>query len=68
MNQEYIPIEGESGFSKDPYSHAIVNTDRHALIEYKQKKKISSQIQSMQEEINMLKSELKTIKSHLKLS
>jgi hypothetical protein len=68
MNQPYVPIEGESGFSKDPYSHAIVNTDRHALIEYKQKKKISSQIQSMQEEINMLKSELETIKSHLKLS
>jgi len=68
MNKTYVPIEGESGFSKDPYSHAIVNTDRHALIEYKQKKKISSQIQSMQEEINMLKSELETIKSHLKLS
>jgi hypothetical protein len=68
MNQNYVPIEGESGFSKDPYSHAIVNTDRHALIEYKQKKKISAQIQSMQEEINMLKSELETIKSHLKLS
>jgi len=68
MNQTYVPIEGESGFSKDPCSHAIVNTDRHALIEYKQKKKISSQIQSMQEEINMLKSELETIKSHLKLS
>ena len=68
MNQTYVPIEGESGFSKDPYSHAIVNTDRHALIEYKQKKKQSKQILSMQEEINMLKAEIEQIKNHLQLS
>ena len=63
-----IPIEGENNLVKDPYSLAILNNNIHELIETKQKRKNSKQIQTMQEEINILKSELEKIKSHLNLS
>jgi hypothetical protein len=38
------------------------------LQEYKQKKKHSKQILSMQEEINMLRAEIEQIKNHLQIS
>lgn len=60
-----IPIEGESNLVKDPYSLAILNNNMHELIETKQKRKNSKQIQTMQEEINILKSEIEKLKSHL---
>ena len=64
----YIPIEGEPGFVKDVISSAILNTDLAALREYRQKKKQTKQIQSMQDEINMLRAEIEAIKTHLKVS
>jgi hypothetical protein len=64
----YIPIENEPGFVKDAISSAILNTDLAALREYKQKKKQTKQIQSMQDEINMLRAEIEAIKTHLKVS
>jgi len=67
MNK-YIPIEGEPGFVKDAISSAILNTDLAALREYKQKKKQTKQIQSMQDEINILRAEIEAIKTHLKVS
>lgn len=63
-----IPIEGESTLVKDSYSQAILNTNMHELIEAKQRRKNSKQIQTMQTEINMLKSEIEKIKSHLNVS
>jgi hypothetical protein len=66
-NQYYIQIE-EPGYVVDVRSSALINTDLNALREYKQKKKQTSQIQSMQDEINMLKAELEIIKTHLKIS
>jgi hypothetical protein len=63
-----VPIEGESTLVKDSYSHAILNTNVHELIEAKQRRKNSKQIQTMQTEINMLKSEIEKIKSHLNVS
>jgi hypothetical protein len=68
MQYDYLPIEGQPGFVKDPMSSAILNTDLGALQEYKNKRKQAKQIQSMQEEINMLKEELAAIKNHLKIS
>ena len=68
MRENYLPIEGQPGYVKDPRSSAILNTDLGALQEYKNKRKQAKQIQSMQEEINMLKEELATIKNHLKIS
>jgi hypothetical protein len=68
MNQYYVPIEGEPGYVKDTRSSALLNTDLGALQEYKQKKKHSKQILSMQEEINMLRAEIEQIKNHLQLS
>ena len=68
MQNNYLPIEGQPGFVKDPMSSAILNTDLGALQEYKNKRKQTRQIQSMQEEINMLKEELAAIKNHLKIS
>jgi hypothetical protein len=68
MQNNYLPIEGQPGFVKDPMSSAILNTDLGALQEYKNKRKQAKQIQSMQEEINMLKEELAAIKNHLKIS
>ena len=68
MNNHYIPIENEPGYVKDIRSSALLNTDLSALQEYKQKKKHSKQIVSMQEEINMLKAEIEKIKTHLQLS
>ena len=63
-----IPIEGENNLVKDPYSLAILNTNIHELIETKQRRKNSKQIQTMQAEINMLKSEIEKLKSHLNVS
>jgi hypothetical protein len=67
-NKYYLPIEGHPGYVKDVRSSAILNTDLSALQEYKNKRKQTRQIQSMQDEINMLKEELATIKKHLKIS
>jgi hypothetical protein len=67
-NENYLPIQGHPGYVKDVRSSAILNTDLGALQEYKNKRKQTKQIQSMQEEINMLKEELATIKNHLKIS
>ena len=68
MNNRLVKIENEPGYVKDLASSAILNNDLTALAEYKQKKKQTRQIQTMQEEINMLKAELEQIKNHLKIS
>ena len=68
MNSRYIPVENDPGYVVDSVSTAILNTNTHALIEYKQKRKQTKLITSMQEEINMLKEELEKIKTHLKIS
>lgn len=67
-NTNYVPIENEPGYVYDIRSSAVLNTDLNALLEYKQKRKQSRQVQSMQEEINMLRAEIEAIKNHLKLS
>jgi hypothetical protein len=68
MNTRYIPVENDPGYVVDPLSSAILNTNTHALIEYKQKRKQTKLIQDMKDEINMLKAEIYKIKNHLNLS
>ena len=67
-NSMYVPIENEPGYVVDIRSSALLNTDLNALQEYKQKKKQTKQIRSMQDEINMLRAEIEAIKTHLKVS
>jgi len=68
MNSRYLPVENDPGYVVDSVSTAILNTNTHALIEYKQKRKQTKLIQDMKEEINMLKAEIDNIKNHLNLS
>ena len=53
--KDYLTIENEPGYVKDPYSSAILYNDLSGLAEVKQKRKQTRQILTMQEEINMLK-------------
>ena len=66
--ENYLLLEDHPGYVQDVRSSALLNTDLSSLAEYKQKRKQSKQIQSMQEEINMLKDEIGKIKSQLNLS
>lgn len=68
MNSRYIPVENDPSYVVDTASSAILNTNTHALIEYKQKRKQTKLIQDMKDEINMLKAEIDKIKNHLNLS
>ena len=38
---ELIPVEGKSGFYRDPESTAIINCDKKAYSDYMKRKKIS---------------------------
>lgn len=68
MTQHILPIENEPSYSKDTITGAILNTDTNKLMEYKSRNKISRQVKSLQDEINILKQELDTIKTFLKIS
>jgi hypothetical protein len=68
MKNRFATVEQDPRYVKDLHTSAILNTDTHALVAYKQKKKVLIQIDSMQDEINMLKEELQKIKTHLQLS
>lgn len=63
-----IPIENEPSYSKDLISGALLNTDTNKLMEYKSRNKISKNVKSLQDEINILKKEIETIKIFLKIS
>ena len=63
-----IPIENEPSYSKDLISGALLNTDTNKLMEYKSRSKVSKNVKSLQDEINILKKEIETIKIFLKIS
>lgn len=63
-----IPIENEPSYSKDLITGALLNTDTNKLMEYKSRSKISKNVKSLQDEINILKEEIETIKTFLKIS
>jgi hypothetical protein len=68
MNNRFVKIEDNPDYVKDLENNAILNTNVHALIEHKQKKKQAALIRRLEQEINTLKEELHKIKNHLNLS
>ena len=66
---ELIPVEGKSGFYRDPESTAIINCDKKAYADYMKRKKISkaksSELNKMKEDLDNVKGELGEIKGLL---
>ena len=59
---ELIPVEGKSGFYRDPESTAIINCDKKAYSDYMKRKKISK---SKSNELNKMKEDLDNVKGEL---
>ena len=68
MENRFLKIEDAPDYVKDSETNAILNTNLEALAEYKQKRKQTARVRSMEQEINMLKEEIAKIKNHLNLS
>ena len=66
---ELIPVEGKSGFYRDPESTAVINCDKKAYSEYMKRKKISkaksNELNKMKEDLDNVKGELGEIKGLL---
>ena len=66
---EVIPVEGKSGFYRDPESTAIINCDKKAYSDYMKRKKItkakSNELNKMKEDLDNVKGELGEIKGLL---
>ena len=66
---ELIPVEGKSGFYRDPESTAIINCDKKAYSDYMKRKKItkakSNELNKMKEDLDNVKGELGEIKDLL---
>ena len=66
---ELIPLEGKSGFYRDPESTAIINCDKKAYSDYMKRKKISkaksNELNKMKEDLDNVKGELGEIKGLL---
>lgn len=60
-----VKIEDENQFKKNILNNALVNTDSAALSEYRNKKRISSKVNTLTEEINIMKSDIADIKTLL---
>ena len=68
MTDRFLQIQDTPDYVKDLETNALLNTNLQALAEYKQKKRQSALIVSMEQEINMLKEEIMKIKTHLNIS
>ena len=66
---ELIPVEGKSGFYRDPESTAVINCDKKAYYDYMKRKKItkakSNELNKMKEDLDNVKGELGEIKGLL---
>ena len=66
---ELIPVEGKSGFYRDPESMQIINCDKKAYSDYMKRKKISkaksNELNKMKEDLDNVKGELGEIKGLL---
>ena len=66
---ELIPVEGRSGFYRDPESTAVINCDKKAYNDYMKRKKIakakSNELNKMKEDLDNVKGELGEIKGLL---
>ena len=61
----FVKLEGEDRFVKNVRNRALINTDIVGLKEYKNKKDLSNQVNSITGEINTMKTEMSEIKSLL---
>jgi hypothetical protein len=61
----FVKLEGEDRFIKNVRNRALINTDVVGLKEYKNKKELSNQVNSITGEINTMKTEMSEIKSLL---
>ena len=65
----HIPVEGKSGFYRDPESTAVINCDKKAYLDYMKRKKISkaksNELDKMKEDLSNVKGELGEIKGLL---
>ena len=59
---ELIPVEGKSGFYRDPESTAVINCDKKAYSDYMKRKKISK---AKSNELNKMKEDLENVKGEL---
>jgi hypothetical protein len=66
---KFIEVEGVGYLSRDTYSKALINRNKTALAQYRQKKLIQEKqfdsIQKCSDDINTLKQELTDIKNTL---
>lgn len=60
-----IKIEDENQFQKNVLNNSLLNTDRIALSEYKNKIKLKQKVDGLSEEINIMKSDISDIKTML---
>ena len=61
----FVKLEGEDRFVKNVRNRALINTDIIGLKDYKNKKELSNQVNSITGEINTMKTEMSEIKSLL---
>lgn len=54
-----------SRYTRDTVNGSVLLIDKRAVDEYKQKKSVENEVQSLREEINILKAEMETLKSLL---
>ena len=61
----FVQLEGEDRFIKNVFNQSLLNTDVSGLKDYKNKKELSNQVNSITGEINTMKTEMSEIKSLL---
>lgn len=52
-------------YKRDALNSAVLFIDKRVVDEYKQKKSVESEVESLREEINILKTEMQSLKSLL---
>ena len=68
---EFLKVEGHKDLIKDTKTHAVINTNRNAYLNYKNRvkeaQKQRDEIRSATREINNIKCEMHEIKDMLKI-
>jgi len=54
-----------SRYTRDMMNGSVLLIDKRVVDEYKQKKSVENEVQSLRDEINILKAEMETLKSLL---
>ena len=63
--KEYIKIDSDPNYVKDPESSAIINTNISSLEAYKQQRKNALKLNSTEERINSLEQKIDSVYSML---